>query len=148
MKSILVSLALATLLLTGCDNRKMAQQAQAAVTETSPKIEFAEKGVYNFGDITEGDTVEHVFKFTNAGDSPLVINNITASCGCTTPEWPRDPVAPGADGSVKVRFNSVGKIGQQNKTITVYANTNPPMTDLSFQVMVQPKPGADKTVAP
>ena len=104
-----------------------------------PKITFAENGIYDFGTLAEGDTVEHVFAFTNTGEFPLIINNITASCGCTTPEWPHEPVAPGEKSSVKVRFNSRGKSGTQNKTITIFANTDPSMTDLHFKALVNPK---------
>lgn len=126
-----------------CDNRKQSESARATASEKMPKITFAEKGIHDFGILTEGDTVEHIFKFTNTGEFPLIINNITASCGCTTPEWPREPVAPGATSSVRVRFNSRGKIGEQNKTITVIANTDPAMTDLQFRALVNPK--ADST---
>lgn len=126
-----------------CDNRQQAETSKAVVSEKMPKLTFAEKGIYDFGDLTEGDTVEHTFAFTNTGQFPLIINNITASCGCTTPEWPREPVAPGAKSSIRVRFNSRGKVGQQNKTITVFANTDPSMTDLQFKAQVNPK--ADST---
>lgn len=123
-----------------CDNRQQAETSKAVVSEKMPRLTFAETGIYDFGALTEGDTVEHTFAFTNTGQFPLIINNITASCGCTTPEWPREPVAPGAKSSVRVRFNSRGKMGQQNKTITVFANTDPAMTDLQFKAMVNPKP--------
>lgn len=126
-----------------CDNRQQAETSKAVISEKMPKITFAEKGIYDFGALTEGDTVEHTFAFTNTGQFPLIINNITASCGCTTPEWPREPVAPGAKSSIRVRFNSRGKVGQQNKTITVFANTDPSMTDLQFKALVNPK--ADST---
>jgi len=139
---LLTGLAAAQL---GCDNRQQAQSAQATVAENRPKLAFAETGVYDFGDMVEGDTVEHTFTFTNTGGFPLIINNITASCGCTTPEWPREPVLPGQKSSVTVRFNSRGKMGQQNKTITIFANTDPAMTDLQFKAMVAPKPDTTKS---
>ncbi|MBD2756376.1 DUF1573 domain-containing protein [Spirosoma validum] len=126
-----------------CDNRQQAESAKATASAKQPKITFAEKGIYDFGTLTEGDTVEHVFAFTNTGEFPLIINNITASCGCTTPDWPHEPVAPGDKSSVRVRFNSRGKSGEQNKTITVFANTDPATTDLQFKAMVNAK--ADST---
>lgn len=110
-----------------------------------PKITLMDKGIYDFGTLTEGDTVEHVFEFTNSGEFPLIINNITASCGCTTPEWPHEPVAPGAKSSVRVRFNSRGKSGEQNKTVTIFANTDPSMTDIQFKALVKPKADSTKT---
>ena len=122
-----------------CDNRQQGETAKATAGAKMPKIAFAEKGIYDFGTLTEGDTVEHVFAFTNTGQFPLIINNITASCGCTTPEWPHEPVAPGAKSSVHVRFNSRGKSGEQNKTITIFANTEPSMTDFHFRAMVVPQ---------
>ncbi|WP_461099878.1 DUF1573 domain-containing protein [Spirosoma luteolum] len=121
-----------------CDNRKQAETAQSTVAGKMPRIQFAETGIYDFGTLTEGDTVEHVFRFTNTGEFPLIINNITASCGCTTPEWPREPVAPGASSSIRVRFNSRGKSGEQSKTVTVFANTEPAMTELRFKALVNP----------
>ncbi len=128
-----------------CDNRKQADASKEAAVGKMPKIELKEKQTHNFGTITEGDTVEHDFAFTNTGKFPLIINNITASCGCTTPEWPRDPIAPGQQSAIKVRFNSKGKVGMQNKTITIFANTEPAMSDVQFRVLVSPKAAADST---
>ncbi len=122
-----------------CDNRRVGELAQATVSGKLPRITFAETGVHDFGTVTEGDSVEHVFNFTNTGEFPLIVNNVTASCGCTTPEWPREPVKPGEKSFVRVKFNSRNKMGQQNKTVTIYANTDPAMTDLAFKVLVDPK---------
>ena len=122
-----------------CDNRQQGESSKATAAAKMPRISFDQKGIYDFGSLTEGDTVEHTFAFTNTGEFPLIINNITASCGCTTPEWPREPVAPGAKSSVRVRFNSRGKSGEQNKTITIFANTEPSMTDFHFKAFVNPR---------
>lgn len=133
---------------SSCSNRRDSNGQPAAeqngVAGKSARIEFLEKGIHDFGQMTEGDTVEYLYKFVNKGELPLVINNITASCGCTTPDWPRGPVAPGEESAVRVRFNSRGKQGEQRKTVTVYANTQPTMTDVEFKVMVNPKPDAAK----
>lgn len=128
-----------------CDNRRQADASKESVGGKMPKIDLKEKKVFDFGTITEGDTVEHDFQFTNVGEFPLIINNITASCGCTTPEWPREPIAPGAESTIKVRFNSKGKVGMNTKTVTIFANTEPAMSDLQFRVMVAPKNPADTT---
>ncbi len=128
-----------------CDNRQQGQASKETASAKMPRISFAETGIHDFGTLTEGDTVEHIFAFTNTGEFPLIINNITASCGCTTPDWPREPVAPGAKSSVRVRFNSRGKMGEQNKTITIFANTEPAMTDLQFKALVKPKADTTKT---
>ncbi|QDK78251.1 DUF1573 domain-containing protein [Spirosoma sp. KCTC 42546] len=127
-----------------CDNRQQGKESKEVASGKMPKITFDEKGIYDFGTLTEGDTVEHVFAFKNTGEFPLIINNITASCGCTTPEWPHEPVAPGEKSSVKVRFNSRGKSGEQSKTITIFANTEPSMTDLHFKALVNSKADSAK----
>ena len=131
---------------SGCSNKRDGNGQpvgeQNAIAGKGAKIEFLEKGIHDFGQLTEGDTVEYLYKFVNKGELPLVINNITASCGCTTPDWPRDPVAPGEESAVRVRFNSRGKQGEQRKTVTVYANTQPATTDIEFKVLVNPKPNS------
>jgi len=82
-----------------------------------------EKATHDFGDITQGDKVEHVFKFTNTGTEPVVITNVQVTCGCTLPKsWPRDPILPGGKGEIAVAFNSTGKSGKQNKVVTVVSN--------------------------
>ena len=141
MKNTFVFLVFTSLTISqfSCDNRRVGESARATVTDKLPKITFAETGVHDFGTITEGDSVEHVFAFTNTGEFPLIVNNVTASCGCTTPEWPREPVKPGQKSFVRVKFNSRNKMGQQNKTVTIYANTDPAMTDLAFKALVEPK---------
>jgi hypothetical protein len=141
MKNVFVLLLFTGLTVAqfSCDNRRVGESAQATVSDKLPKITFTETGVHDFGTITEGDSVEHVFNFTNTGEFPLIVNNVTASCGCTTPEWPREPVKPGQKSFVRVKFNSRNKMGQQNKTVTIYANTDPAMTDLAFKVLVEPK---------
>lgn len=96
-----------------------------------PAITFAESE-FNFGDINQGEIVEHIFKFTNSGDAPLIIENASASCGCTVPEWPKDPIQPGGTGEIKVQFDSKGKVGQQNKQVTIRANTYPNMSKVNI----------------
>jgi hypothetical protein len=97
-----------------------AQEKETEQVE-GPKIVF-EESVHNFGDINQGDVVSHTFKFTNEGTEPLVLSNVLTSCGCTAPNWSRDPIPPGEEGEITVRFNSRGKIGRQNKTITIVSN--------------------------
>lgn len=98
---------------------------------TAAEITFAENS-FDFGTLQEGEKVEHIFKFTNTSDKPLTISNARGSCGCTVPEWPRDPIAPGADGEIKVKFDSKGKQGQQSKNVTITANTIPANTMLTI----------------
>lgn len=100
-----------------------------------PNFEFTEER-YDFGTIKEGDIVEHVFKFKNVGEAPLIISSATASCGCTVPVWPKEPIGIGEEGEIAVRFNSKGKPGTQNKTVTITANTYPKITRLNIKAAV------------
>jgi len=96
--------------------------AQDTSSQQGPVIRW-EKTTHDFGDITQGEKVDYTFKFTNAGNQPLVITNVEVTCGCTTPKgWPRDPIMPGGKGDLTVAFNSAGKIGKQNKVVTVTSN--------------------------
>lgn len=98
-------------------------QAQPNSELEGPVISW-EKVTHDFGDIIQGEKVSHVFKFTNAGNEPLVITNVEVTCGCTTPKgWPRDPIMPGGQGELTVAFNSAGKFGKQNKVVTVTSNS-------------------------
>ncbi len=93
------------------------------------------------GKIDEGQVVDISYRFKNTGTKPLVIKNVTVSCGCTVAEKPEQPIAPGKEGVIKAAFNSSGKPGHNRKTIFVYANT--PGSDehkLEFSVEVAPKP--------
>ena len=92
-------------------------------------ITFKEETI-NFGDVKAGEVVMKTFEFTNTGKSPLVISEAQASCGCTVPEWPRAPLAPGETGKIIAKFDSSGKNGKQEKTITVVSNTSPNKTVL------------------
>ncbi len=125
-----------------------AQTTQPADPSTLGQFEFPEME-FDFGTIKEGQVVEHIFNFTNNGEAPLVISNITASCGCTSPDWTKTPVKPGEDGFVKVVFNSTAKSGNQAPTVTIQANTNPTVTRLRLKGSVTPKVGgATSAVGP
>ncbi|MCC7150268.1 MAG: DUF1573 domain-containing protein [Saprospiraceae bacterium] len=80
---------------------------------------------HDFGDIKAGDIVTHTFHFVNAGKVPLLIKDATSSCGCTVPEIPKQPIAPGEKGEILVRFNSENKSGYQSKVVTVFTNGYP-----------------------
>lgn len=104
--------------------QEAATKTAATVQATSKaKIEFEEKSK-DFGDIFQGDKVTHVFNFTNTGTEPLILSNVITSCGCTATEWPREPIAPGAKAAINATFNSRGKMGKQNKVITVVSNSS------------------------
>ncbi|MDH5608359.1 MAG: DUF1573 domain-containing protein [Cyclobacteriaceae bacterium] len=100
-----------------------------------PSFRFPEEN-FDFGTIKEGEVVNHSFTFTNSGDAPLIITSATASCGCTVPDWPKEPIAPGGTGVIKVQFNSQNKPGVQNKTVSITANTYPKVTRLNIKANV------------
>ena len=86
-----------------------------------PIITFSEK-MFEFGEINQGDIVEHVFTFENTGNAPLILSDVKVTCGCTVPSWPKKPIAAGESAELQVRFNSRGKSGTQNKIITIISN--------------------------
>lgn len=94
---------------------------------------------YDFGEIREGDTVVHTFRFVNAGNARLLINRVQTSCGCTHSDWPRGFIRPGDTASLTVSFDSHDKKGLQEKTISIYANTNPVKTTVSLKGQVLPR---------
>lgn len=98
-----------------------------------------EETVYNFGTILEGDIVTKEFNFTNTGTAPLLIVKASSTCGCTIPKWPKEPILPGNTGSIKVKFNSLDKMGDQNKVVTIFANTFPNTTKIAIKGKVDLK---------
>jgi len=125
------------------------QKSPSPVVETAaetkpegplPEFQF-ETTKHDFGTLKEGDPAEYTFAFKNNGQAPLVISAVRPSCGCTVPEHSKEPIAPGASGFVKVKFDTNGKSNVQNKTVTVIANTYPKETILSFTALILPKDG-------
>ena len=131
MKKVLF-FVLAAFLLTACNQKnksKTDDQVSTAVgkevsAEDAPKIKF-EKLIYDFGVIKEGERVQYDFKFKNEGKTPLIISNAVATCGCTVPEPPTEPIKPGESAVIKVIFDSSGKNGMQDKQVTITSNANP-----------------------
>ena len=93
---------------------------QQAVAQTGAKIEF-NKETHDYGTIKNGADGSCVFEFKNTGDSPLIISNAKGSCGCTVPEWPKEPIAPGAKGTIKVKYDTM-RTGEINKSVTITSN--------------------------
>lgn len=139
----LVVIFLLTAALTACkqnnDNNSNSLSTDAIEhSENSaeePKFEFEEMN-WDFGEINEGDRVEHTFKFKNVGNDDLVISNVTSSCGCTSPDWPRKPIKPGEESKIIVEFNSQGKSGVVTKDVNIFANTVPTKTVLKIKTIV------------
>jgi len=151
-------LAIASLVMTVSCKEKTALNAQTenvANTETSQTAEIANNQTQNpenvaimtfdekefdFGEIKEGDKVEHVFSFKNTGKSDLIIEDAKGSCGCTVPDYKKEPIKPGETSTMKVSFDSTGKPGQQQKSVTIKANTATGAELLTIKANVAPKP--------
>lgn len=106
-------------------------QSENSVEKTA--VLTLEEDSFDFGTVKEGEKVEHEFIFSNTGEAPLILSNVQASCGCTTPDYSRNPIQPGEKGMVKVVFDSKGQQGNQHKIITVTANTTTPNTLLHLR---------------
>ncbi len=117
----------------------IAQEVATAEASENGAVMTFEEVKYDFGDIYQGDKVEHIFKFENTGNEPLIITNVQTTCGCTAPNWPRDPVIPGQESEIKVVFNSAGKIGRQNKVITIISNATNPTNKVTIVTNILPK---------
>lgn len=112
---------------------------------TAPIFSF-EKESHDFGDIPEGPKVEHEFVFTNTGQEPLIIKNVKASCGCTVPKWPKDPIMPGEESVIKAVYNTKKRKGPFNKSLTITSNAHTPTKRLFIKGKVGAK--ADEETMP
>ncbi|WP_026898745.1 DUF1573 domain-containing protein [Daejeonella oryzae] len=147
MRKIILSIG-ALVILASCNNQNNSSDVTSEnatnapvvmVTDTANAAAFKfEKESYDFGQITEGEQVSYEFTFTNIGKSPLIISDAQATCGCTVPDYPRKPIAPGEEGKISVVFSSAGKTGMQNKVVSLIANTVPSKTELHLIGDVKP----------
>lgn len=120
------------------ENIVIAEERDAKIKVGGPKITF-DKTEHDFGTINEGDIVETIFSFTNNGKSELIILSAKGSCGCTVPEWPKEPILPGEKGEITVKFNSDRKPNKQQKQITLATNTDAGKEILIIKAQVTPK---------
>lgn len=123
------------------DEDMKAVEAEKALAGKLPKIEL-DKTEHDFGSINEGEVVETEFMVKNVGESDLIIADAKGSCGCTVPAPPKEPIKPGDSAPIKVSFDSNGKPGMQNKTVTLTTNTENGKETFSIKANVQPKAGA------
>ena len=151
MKNLIILSFSILLLITSCQDasKKIKDTKDVTTTQSEPQkpeinaqiidnnnggaaFNFTNDGgnVWDFGTIQQGDEPEFTFTFQNTGNEPMIISNAKGSCGCTVPQWPKEPIAPGEIGEINVKFNSKNKKGSQNKTVTLTANTSPPTTKL------------------
>lgn len=132
MKKLLLILMAAAAMVGITAKAQTATDAQATITFDKPE--------HDFGKIKEGTLATYEFTFTNTGKAPLVLSNVQPSCGCTTPEWSKEPIMPGAKGTVKAVFNSYGRPGVFQKYITVKSNSSGGDVTLTFKGTVEPTP--------
>jgi hypothetical protein len=134
MKKMLFLVALAFVTTAGYS------QVTATATSNTVKSDVAvaafDGQTFDFGKIKQGAPVTHEFKFTNAGAVPMIITNVQASCGCTTPDWSKEPIPPGGQGFIKATYNAAA-VGAFNKTITVTANVDNGFVQLNIRGEVQ-----------
>lgn len=97
-----------------------------------------EESSFDFGDIKQGDKVEHIFTFENSGTEPLIITHVQTTCGCTASEWSHEPILPGKKSTLKVTFDSKGKFGRQNKVISIISNSKSPINQVKITTNVHP----------
>ncbi len=119
----------------------------AADNKNAPDFKF-EVEEYNFGKIKQGESATYEFKFKNTGKEPLLISEAHGSCGCTVPIWPKEPIAKGKEGVIKVTFNSAGKMGIQDKTVTLSSNSKTPTKVIHMKGEVLPADPAPATTPP
>lgn len=162
MRKTLFTLSIVAILFSGCKNDDAVSKIDPnstdvdmkAVSMPAPQQEAAKpappadgkypvmtfkKVMHDFGTINEGDKVETVFEFTNSGEADLIISNAKGSCGCTVPEFPKEPIKPGETKKMTVTFNSQGKPNQQQKTVTIDCNTASGKETLTIKANVIPK---------
>lgn len=120
-KIILLGIALLSLSFVSAQtNTKVTENANVKVT--GPKAVFT-KTVHDFGKVNESDEkATTVFVVKNEGTTPLIIQNASASCGCTTPSFTKSPIKPGETGTISVAYSTIGRVGPINKTVTIFTN--------------------------
>ena len=145
IKCVLSALIVALCLMSACKEKSEGNLSTDLVTspksatQTSNKqaaIKF-DKEEHDFGTLLQGEVVSYSFHFTNTGNMPLIISEVGSSCGCTVGDYPREPIAPGKTGDIKVTYNSAGHHGFQSRILTVMSNTNPAKTTLRIKGKVQ-----------
>lgn len=124
IKSLLLALFIGLTTVGFAQEKKTLDNLANDPNQADFKFETVE---HNFGSIAQGESVTYEFKFTNTGSEPLIVSKAEGSCGCTVPIWPKEPVMKGQQATIKVTFNSAGKMGVQDKTVTLTSNgkTNP-----------------------
>ncbi|MDI9342424.1 MAG: DUF1573 domain-containing protein [Sediminibacterium sp.] len=147
MKSVLHALVIASFSFSACKNNssetkeintdmvEVNASASGDSKSNLPEIKFEEE-IHDFGKITQGEKISFAFKFKNTGDKNLIISGASGSCGCTVPNYPKEPIPAGGEGKIDVLFNSEGKSGLQEKTVTLITNCEPSTRILKIKTEV------------
>ena len=141
MKKLFLSLGFvfATALAASAQEKKTEVANQPAATSlTTDNLAFKTDS-HDFGSVEEGPTAEFVFQFKNTGKEPLVIQRVQPSCGCTTPDWSKEPIAPGKTGMVKASYGTQGRPGHFDKTLTVFSNAGTKVLSIKGDVAKAPE---------
>src|ERR1043166_1258724 len=151
MKKVILSIALmafATTIFAQSGDKAATDKPVLTNVENPNQASFKfNEEEFTFTKIKQGDVVNHDYEFTNTGKEPLVISSASGSCGCTVPTWPKDPIAPGAKGTIKVTFNSAGKMGMQDKTVTLQSNAKQATMIIHLKGTVEAPPPATEAPA-
>ncbi|MXV39056.1 DUF1573 domain-containing protein [Flavobacteriaceae bacterium Ap0902] len=124
----------------------MAENQMPAVSPEEAPVMALEEDVYDYGDVQAGSKTERVIEFTNTGKTPLLIQSASATCGCTVPEYSKEPVAPGEKGQLTVSFSAPPMNGLQTKTVTL--NTNTAKKIETFRIKANVVGGNDRSAQP
>lgn len=150
MKKSILAIAL-FLSVAGVNAQDATKTAPSVATpvenKNAPDFKF-EVEEYNFGTIKQGDKVTYDFSFVNSGKEPLIISNASGSCGCTVPSYPKEPIAKGGKAVIHVEFNSTGKMGQQDKTVTLTSNAKSGNKVLHLKGTVEAPPATPAPATP
>lgn len=118
------------------EHEDIAQRQREIKDMPKTTIEFTEMK-FHFGTVREGEKVKHSFHFKNTGSNPLMISNAVASCGCTIPSYPKEPIKPGGEGDILVEFNTKNRTGHQEKNVIVYSNAQQEAMSIGFEADVK-----------
>lgn len=140
MKKIFLALSiiLANNIVASAQEKTGTEAAKPVENPNAAEINF-EKETHDYGTIEQGANGVYEFKFTNTGKEPLVISNCKGSCGCTVPNWPKEPIKPGATSAIKVSYDTK-RVGKFNKTVTISSNAKTSTKTISIMGIVNAKP--------
>lgn len=146
MKKAILSIGLMLCVAVGAKAQETT--APSPLNPNAPKFKF-ETELLDYGTVEHNADGNREFKFTNVGKEPLIISNAVGSCGCTTPQWPKEPIKPGASGVIKVHY-ATDRVGQFEKTVTLTSNADTPSKVIKIKGVVKPDPtpASDATATP